>query len=544
MTDKANGEPEKNVADTNAGDAGETGDDAQFADLNLSAESTPTEPAPSRLPLLLSVAALVLAGLAFAAGALRSFSSSGDAPADDGAVSEQIASLSAELRGRQAQLDELERQISRLASGSAPEPVDVDAIERRIDNRLQDRLRLMESVPARVASLESALTALRGISTGARDAWLLAEAEYYLQIGNSQLQLAGNPGLATLALKLADERIVELGDPGLTDVRRVLTAEIRSLETLETTDIEGATLELAGLSRIVDDLPLQQRIVLVGAETAKPDAELSGTDRALATLKNAMTDVVSVRRTDEAARPLLAPDAVYFLRANLSLQLQAARLAMLRGEQALFQQSLDDAASWLREYYDTESAPVRGALQTLSDIRQNAFARAMPDISGSLRLIREYIAFIETSRVESAGRAALPRSGQRDAGTTNSNNSPPVTQPAADPVASAPRATEVQASPPSGTLEASPQAGSEPAGSEDTAEQPTPDPVDASGADAAGEPAEAAVPDDSPAPAGAASQAPETAAENTSSDEDSAAGSDADTQTQSDDSDPEAEPPQ
>ena len=35
---------------------------------------------------------------------------------------------------------------------------------------------------------------------------------------------------------------------------------------------------------------------------------------------------------DDQARPLLAPDAVYFLRTNLSLQLQAARLALLRGD--------------------------------------------------------------------------------------------------------------------------------------------------------------------------------------------------------------------
>ena len=38
-------------------------------------------------------------------------------------------------------------------------------------------------------------------------------------------------------------------------------------------------------------------------------------------------------RADEAMRPLIAPEAQYFLRANLALQLQAARLALLRGEE-------------------------------------------------------------------------------------------------------------------------------------------------------------------------------------------------------------------
>jgi len=122
----------------------------------------------------------------------------------------------------------------------------------------------------------------------------------------------------------------------------------------------------------------------------------------MASLKDALSDVVSVRRVDEAARPLIAPEAIYFLRANLALQLQAARLALLRGEQALFQQSLDDASAWLREYYDTESAPVRSALQTIGEIRDSSFTRAMPDISESLRLLRQYMAFVGTADAETA----------------------------------------------------------------------------------------------------------------------------------------------
>ena len=412
MTEKSNGEDDKSVADAAAEhekDAGAgSNDDALFDDLDIAAESTASAARPPRSPVLLAAVALLVSLAALAGtGYLLLFAGSDGAAAE--ATAEQIASLSAALRNNETKITELERQLDGLDDGGNAPTVDVDAIERRLQTRLQDRLQLMESVPARVASLESALSALRGISTGARDAWLLAEAEYYLQIGNSQLQLAGNPLLATLALKLADERIVELGDPGLTDVRRVLADEIRSLEVLEMPDIEGTTLTLASLSRVVDSLPLQQRIVLLSDTQDEPDAELSGTDRAIASLKSAMSGVVSVRRTDEAARPLIAPESVYFLRANLALQLQAARLALLRGEQALFQQSLDDAAAWLREYYDTDSKPVRSTLQTISEIRQGAFTRAMPDVSGSLRLIREYIAFIEAARIESAGAETEPQ---------------------------------------------------------------------------------------------------------------------------------------
>jgi uroporphyrin-3 C-methyltransferase len=111
-----------------------------------------------------------------------------------------------------------------------------------------------------------------------------------------------------------------------------------------------------------------------------------------------VSGVVSVRRSDEAVRPLIAPEAQYFLRANLALQLQAARIALLRGQQTLYDQSLDDAASWLNRYYDTNSTPVRSALQTVSEARQNVMPVSLPDISGSLRLLREYRVLSATDR--------------------------------------------------------------------------------------------------------------------------------------------------
>ena len=117
-------------------------------------------------------------------------------------------------------------------------------------------------------------------------------------------------------------------------------------------------------------------------------------------LKKTVEGVVSVRRTDEVVEPLVAPDAVYFLRANLSLQLQAARLALLRNEQQIFEQSLDDASAWLGRYYDADSAPVQSALETIAEIRNSMLAVAPPDISESLRLLRQHVALAGASSTE------------------------------------------------------------------------------------------------------------------------------------------------
>lgn len=113
--------------------------------------------------------------------------------------------------------------------------------------------------------------------------------------------------------------------------------------------------------------------------------------RAMASLKNAMSDVISVRRSDTAVKPLLPPDAAYFLRNNLTLQLQTARLAMLRGEQTVFEESLADAAAWIGEYYDPESQAVASALQTINELRGLQLTVSKPDISGSLTALRQFV---------------------------------------------------------------------------------------------------------------------------------------------------------
>ena len=111
-----------------------------------------------------------------------------------------------------------------------------------------------------------------------------------------------------------------------------------------------------------------------------------------------MSGLVKVTPPDQATFELLTPDAEYFLRSNIALQLQAARLALLRGEQAVFEQSLDDTAALLNQYFDTDSTQVAGALDTLTEIRSNLEATAAPDISGSLDLLRQFQALRENTQ--------------------------------------------------------------------------------------------------------------------------------------------------
>lgn len=330
--------------------------------------------------LALLLASFAVAGVGYLAWVGRD---SGAASAENEA---SIAGLADNLDETQASVDELQGRLGELAASDSEYAEQLDALEEQVD----DVLGRYESLPARLADLERSVASLQGISTDARDAWLLAEAEYYMQIANAQLQLAGNPERALLALRFADQRIRQLADPALTDVRRALSRELRALEAMEKPDVEGMTMTLASLAEAVDSLPLQEDVTGAESEADERIAEGGGFDRALASIRNAFSDIVSVRRADEAVTPLMSPEARYFLRANLALKLEAARLALLRREQAIFEQSIDDAAAWLREYYAADSQAVRSALETIAELSDESFSVTPPDISESLRLLRQF----------------------------------------------------------------------------------------------------------------------------------------------------------
>lgn len=308
--------------------------------------------------------------------------------------SDSIARLSGRVDESRQSLSELDQNLANLASSDESIQSRVESLQQDIE----DRVRLLDSLPGRMSNLENSVAALQGVSAGARDTWLLAEAEYYMQIANAQLQLGNNPHLAMLALGMADERVAQMANPALTDVRRAIADELAALEIMEKPDIEGVTLTLASLSRVVDSLPLWSvdQATLEDDETA--DGELTGTARAWASVKGAVTGLVKVTPPDEATKALLTPDTAQLVRNNVALQLQAARLALLRGEQAIFEQSLDDADALLAQYFDLGSAQVVSAQQTITEIRESMITVTAPDISESLRLIRQFRTLSETAQ--------------------------------------------------------------------------------------------------------------------------------------------------
>jgi len=313
------------------------------------------------------------------------------APSEPADYSSAIDDVREELARSDTALRALDAKIA------AAQPQDYSGDIDVLRNDVTRQLQLLSSMPTRMGTLENSVASLAGISTGARETFLLAEAEYYLQIANAQLQLSGNPTLAALALKMADERVTQVSDPALIDVRRAIANELLSLDVMEQPDLVGTTLTLASLSSAVASLPLASDEATTEESVNDETASEGNAARAWRSVTEAFGSLVKVTPPDQAKLRLVSPNAEFFLRNNIAMQLQAARLALLRGEHALFHQTLDESDALLETYFDPASEKVVTARETISDIQGLVFSASPPDISGSLHLLRQFKTLRETA---------------------------------------------------------------------------------------------------------------------------------------------------
>lgn len=296
-------------------------------------------------------------------------------------ASEREESVQSDVSGDLARLS---RKVTELAEQLRT----VETDKMSVDNRLQDLRKADDAFSGRLDALDSRTARLAKRETEPLpEDWRLSEVDSLLRIANQQATLARNPQGALAALVQADSLLARMSDPMLQQVRSQIADDILALQSVPKPDVEGIALRLGSLARRVDALPLK------GPE--KRDAESSGGDEppgGLARLKAKVvgffSSIFRVRQTEGPATPLLSPEESFFLRRNLELELQAARIAVLEREAPVYRASIASARRWTEAYFQAEDAGVRAFITALGELEGRQIDVEMPDISGSLEALQ------------------------------------------------------------------------------------------------------------------------------------------------------------
>lgn len=260
-----------------------------------------------------------------------------------------------------------------------------------LEGQQQKQTRQLNALRVRQDTIDAGVAALRAQLARTSEGWVLANVQYLLQVANESLALQRNVAAAEAALQDADQRLAALGDPGYLPVRRLIATELTALKAVPKPDVEGIAVTLDSL---IHEVP---RLTLRGTALAAPVVAAPGTSssagvqwRQLPTVVwHALRQLVQVRHHGKPVGPLLAPSEAYFLYQNLKLQLETAQLAALRRQPGTYRASLGTAEQWLHEYFSAADALTKSMSQQLEKLRSVDVRPPLPDLSGSLRKLRE-----------------------------------------------------------------------------------------------------------------------------------------------------------
>lgn len=223
--------------------------------------------------------------------------------------------------------------------------------------------------------------------------WLLAQADYLVKLAGRKLWSDQDVTTAAALLKSADASLADMNDPSVMNVRRALTQDISNLSSVTQVDYDGVILKLNQLSNNVDNLRLADN----DSDDAPMDSdggELSGSVREwrqnlVKSWHNFMDDFITIRRRDNTAQPLLAPNQDVYLRENIRSRLLIAAQAVPRHQDEIYKQSIDTVSAWVRAWYDTNDAATKAFLAQLDELSQQNINMDLPDTLESQPLLEQ-----------------------------------------------------------------------------------------------------------------------------------------------------------
>jgi uncharacterized protein HemX len=284
-----------------------------------------------------------------------------DEPGNDGEISslgQQFASLESKITGMQSQSGMDKASMAALQGG-------------------------LRSNDLRLSTVEAGLSSVAANSQNSGAELDLAEIDFLLRVANERLQLFADPSAADLALQAADVQIDALQDPMFLSVRQRIATSREALAAVPRIDRVELSARISSMQAGIRSLPFR------GETSSAPTAELPAETGWWASLKQTLSSLVTVRRRVPEEETLLSLEDKDYLRQGLWLQLESARLALMRKDADTYLGSLLRVKQTIEQYFANGSSPVQALLLEITTLERVEVAPVMPDVSAAWTQLRQ-----------------------------------------------------------------------------------------------------------------------------------------------------------
>lgn len=279
-----------------------------------------------------------------------------------------------------ASTDTLAAQLTSLQNQQQTQNAELQNIIKQQAGALEEAKNQQAAMARQLDEVQQKVATISGTEA---QTWLLAQADFLVKLAGRKLWSDQDVTTAAALLKSADASLADMNDPSLITARRAITTDIASLSAITQVDYDGIILKLNQLSNQVDNLRLadnDDNDAPMDSDGTELSSSLSEWRQNLVkSWQNFMDSFITVRRRDDTAVPLLAPNQDIYLRENIRSRLLIASQAVPRHQEETYKQSLDNVSTWVRAYYDTEDAGTKAFLDTLDNLSQQNITMEAPE---------------------------------------------------------------------------------------------------------------------------------------------------------------------
>jgi len=241
----------------------------------------------------------------------------------------------------------------------------------------------VRSLEQRLSTAESGLVSVAAASQHTSVDMDIAEIDYLLRTASERLQLFTDPVAADIALQAADVQIEALDDPMFLSVRQRIAEARQALAMVPAVDRVKLAARITDLQSRINKLPFRGEVETHLKPETQEDAGW------WESFKQTLSSLVTVRRRVPEEQSMLSLEDKDYMRQGLWLQLESARLALMRNDAAVYHSSLDRVDTTVRQFFKNGSSEVQAVLLETAGLEQVDVAPAMPDISAPWTQLRQ-----------------------------------------------------------------------------------------------------------------------------------------------------------
>ena len=284
--------------------------------------------------------------------------------------------------------DALANQLTALQKAQESQKAELEGIIKQQATQLDEAARQQAALVKQLDEVQQKVATISGSDAGT---WLLAQADFLVKLAGRKLWSDQDVTTAAALLKSADASLADMNDPSLITARRAITDDIASLSAVTQVDYDGIILKVNQLSNQIDNLRLADN----DTDDSPMDSDSSELSSSISewrvnlqkSWQNFMDSFITVRRRDETAVPLLAPNQDVYLRENIRSRLLVAAQAVPRHQEETYRQALENVSTWVRAYYDTDDAATKAFLEEVDQLSQQSISMDVPETLQSQALL-------------------------------------------------------------------------------------------------------------------------------------------------------------